>query len=82
MLFRAVPKSLRVSIAVGIGFFITCIGLRIGQIMSTTLASWAVKYHVDPHYLNGDSNINLNFAWTTMGKDLNGLSLPPTPCAY
>jgi adenine/guanine/hypoxanthine permease len=42
MLFTAVPKSLRASITVGIGFFITIIGLKIGKITRTTLAPWAL----------------------------------------
>lgn len=32
-LFKAVPKSLRAAITVGIGFFLTIIGLKIGEIM-------------------------------------------------
>ena len=42
MLFDAVPKSLRASITVGIGFFITIIGLKIGRITRTTVAPWAI----------------------------------------
>jgi AGZA family xanthine/uracil permease-like MFS transporter len=42
MLFVAVPKSLRASITVGIGFFITIIGLKIGEITRVTQASWSV----------------------------------------
>ncbi len=36
MLFKAVPPSLRAAITVGIGFFITIIGLKIGEIMRVT----------------------------------------------
>ena len=42
MLFRAVPKSLRASIACGIGFFITIIGLKIGKITRVSLQPWVV----------------------------------------
>ena len=42
MLFRAVPKSLRASICVGIGFFITIIGLKIGEITRVTQAPWSM----------------------------------------
>ena len=42
MLFKAVPPSLRAAIAVGIGFFITIIGLKIGEITRTTVANWAI----------------------------------------
>ena len=42
MLFKAVPPSLRAAIAVGIGFFITIIGLKIGEITRATVAGWAV----------------------------------------
>ena len=42
MLFRAVPKSLRASITVGIGFFITIIGLKIGEITRVTQAAWSI----------------------------------------
>lgn len=37
-----VPKSLRASIAVGIGFFITIIGLKDGELMRFTLANYAI----------------------------------------
>lgn len=43
MLFRAVPPSLRASITVGIGFFITMIGIKIGQITRITLQPWAIS---------------------------------------
>lgn len=42
MLFTAVPKSLRASITVGIGFFITIIGLTIGEITRVSVAGWAI----------------------------------------
>lgn len=42
MLFDAVPVSLRSGISVGIGFFITIIGLKIGEITRVTVAPWAV----------------------------------------
>ena len=42
MLFKAVPKSLRASITVGIGFFITIIGLKIGEVTRVSQASWSV----------------------------------------
>ena len=42
MLFRAVPKSLRASITVGIGFFITIIGLKIGEITRVTQQPWSL----------------------------------------
>jgi len=42
VLFKAVPKSLRASITVGIGFFITIIGLKIGKITRVTPAPWSV----------------------------------------
>jgi len=42
MLFKAVPKTLRAAITVGIGFFITIIGLRIGKITRTTVAGYAL----------------------------------------
>jgi len=67
MLFRAVPKSVRMSIAVGIGFFITCIGLRIGQIMSTTIAYWYAAGPIAKHAARFEDPINLNFAGSNMG---------------
>jgi len=48
MLFRAVPPSLRAAITVGIGFFITMIGLKIGEITRITLQPWALAYDVYP----------------------------------
>jgi len=48
MLFVAVPKSMRAGITAGIGFFITIIGLTIGQITRVTLANWGLAYHVYP----------------------------------
>ena len=42
VLFKAVPKSLRAAITVGIGFFITIIGLKIGQITRVTQAPWSI----------------------------------------
>jgi len=48
MLFRAVPPSLRAAITVGIGFFITMIGLKIGEITRITLQPWALAYNVYP----------------------------------
>ena len=42
MLFRAVPKSLRAAICVGIGFFITIIGLKIGEITRVTQQPWSI----------------------------------------
>ena len=42
MLFRAVPKSLRAAICVGIGFFITIIGLKIGEVTRVSQASWSI----------------------------------------
>jgi AGZA family xanthine/uracil permease-like MFS transporter len=42
MLFVAVPKSLRAAITIGIGFFITIIGLKIGQITRVTLADFGL----------------------------------------
>jgi len=42
MLFIAVPKSLRAAITVGIGFFITIIGLKIGQITRITEAGFGL----------------------------------------
>jgi len=42
MLFQAVPPSLRSAITVGIGFFITMIGLKIGQITDIRMKSWAI----------------------------------------
>lgn len=43
MLFKAVPPSLRAAISVGIGFFITRIGVYIGQIGRVTVQSWAIN---------------------------------------
>jgi xanthine/uracil/vitamin C permease (AzgA family) len=48
MLFVAIPKSMRAGITAGIGFFITIIGLTIGQITRVTLANWGLAYHVYP----------------------------------
>lgn len=42
MLFTAVPQSLRAAITVGIGFFITIIGLKIGEITRVSVAGWAL----------------------------------------
>jgi len=42
MLFRAIPPSLRASIVVGIGFFITIIGIKIGALIRVDIASWAI----------------------------------------
>lgn len=39
---------MRAAIAVGIGFFITMIGLKIGQITRVTLQPWALAYDVFP----------------------------------
>ena len=41
-LYAAVPKSLRASIAVGTGFFITMVGLKIGHITRVTVADNAM----------------------------------------
>ena len=42
MLFRAVSPSMRAAITVGIGFFITMIGIKIGQITRITLQPWSI----------------------------------------
>ena len=47
MLFKAVPPSLRSSITVGIGFFITIIGLKIGQITRYDIPSFKIGGAVD-----------------------------------
>lgn len=76
MLFRAVPQSLRSAITVGIGFFITIIGLKIGQITKVELASWAVSNVVNLGECVTDSNgsiqfcsrpIDLYFTWYSYG---------------
>lgn len=59
MLFRAVPPSLRAAITVGIGFFITIIGLKIGEITRVSVAPWATR-------LVG-TQPDLNFAWYDIG---------------
>ena len=48
--FRAVPPSLRAAITVGIGFFITMIGLKIGQITRVTVTVPAVAVGVTNVY--------------------------------
>lgn len=50
MLFHAVPKSLRASISVGIGFFITIIGLTIGQITRVQLLNWGLASIIPAPY--------------------------------
>jgi AGZA family xanthine/uracil permease-like MFS transporter len=39
-IYAAVPKSLRASIAVGTGFFLTMVGLKIGHITRVTVHRW------------------------------------------
>lgn len=63
MLFRAVPPSLRSAIVVGIGFFITIIGLKIGEIIRvSTLGVGANPYSDIPFwdYEIGVVNFNKN----------------------
>lgn len=48
LLFRAISPSFRGAITVGIGFFITIIGLTIGNLTRVTVAPWAIAYHVIP----------------------------------
>jgi adenine/guanine/hypoxanthine permease len=70
-LYEAVPKSLRASIAVGTGFFITMVGLKIGHITRVTVpAMW-----VDNVIAAGDCNdqgvcmntVDLNTQWYNHG---------------
>jgi adenine/guanine/hypoxanthine permease len=75
LLFQAIPKSLRASITVGIGFFITIIGLKIGSITRTTLNAYFLGAKV---YEAGDcanfggqifcnKPVDLNFTWYDLG---------------
>jgi len=71
MLFKALPPSFRAAITVGIGFFITIIGLEIGKIIRVTLANWALAYHVYPQ---GDCDtygcnkaVDLDFSYYNLG---------------
>jgi AGZA family xanthine/uracil permease-like MFS transporter len=80
MLFRAVPVSLRAAISVGIGFFITMIGLKIGQLTRITLADFAID---SPYLLRASggclgvdqflfdygtcTSVDLNFSWYDNG---------------
>ena len=66
MLFVAVPKSLRSAITVGIGFFITMIGLKIGEITNIRLKSWAIPYiYDDCNVVSGScsNSVDVNFAF-------------------
>lgn len=47
MLFRAVPPSLRSAIVVGIGFFITIIGLKIGEIIRISVLGMPIGSYSD-----------------------------------
>eukprot|EP01038_Epipyxis_sp_PR26KG_P009181 gene9181-12380_t len=74
MLFRAVPPSLRASITVGIGFFITIIGLKIGEVTRVTVQPWAIGSIYTAGgcatYDDGtfcDSTVDLNFTWYELG---------------
>eukprot|EP01035_Chromulina_nebulosa_P019061 gene19061-24883_t len=75
MLFRAVPPSLRAAIAVGIGFFITIIGLDIGQIIRINLQSFALPgyFTLGDCVVNPDNtvscfqSVDLNFADYNLG---------------
>ena len=67
MLFQAVPPSLRASITIGIGFFITIIGLKIGQITAIVVQDFALQYNLIQDAANCGSgtcnSVALNFAW-------------------
>jgi AGZA family xanthine/uracil permease-like MFS transporter len=77
MLFQAVPTSLRAAITIGIGFFITMIGLKIGELTRVTLADFAMNYGglagaADCTSLVGYAsgtclNTDLNFSWYENG---------------
>lgn len=78
MLFRAVPISLRSAITVGIGFFITIIGLKIGQITRVTVADFALNFGLlttaadcatgSPDFVNQTCKPgDLNFSWYDLG---------------
>lgn len=71
MLFRAVPPSLRSAISVGIGFFITIIGINIGAITRVTLANWALAYHVIPQgecdSYGCKNAVDLDFTYYSLG---------------
>jgi AGZA family xanthine/uracil permease-like MFS transporter len=65
MLFHAVPPSLRTSITIGIGFFITMIGLKIGEITKIELSGWGLAAQSNAHCKLGVcdyKNVDLNFA--------------------
>lgn len=74
MLFRAVPPTMRAAITVGIGFFITIIGLKIGQLTRTTLAPWAIgSVYADgecastSYGIQCNLPVNLDFTWYDLG---------------
>ena len=48
MLFHAITPSLKAAITVGIGLFITIIGLTIGNITRITVPNWGIMYHIIP----------------------------------
>ena len=76
MLFRAVPKTLRAAISVGIGFFITIIGLTIGEITRVTIAGFGLA-NIIPEggcfYSSGSSSyicpngVDIPFAYRSLG---------------
>ena len=77
MLLRAVSPSTRAAITVGIGFFITMIGIKIGQITRITLAPWSIGSIVtsaECTYVSGTTEIaycnnpvDVNFAYYDNG---------------
>ena len=74
MLFVAIPKSLQSAITVGIGFFITIIGLKIGQLTRVTLQPWAIgdvfaagQCADTPDGIFCNDAVNINFAAYDLG---------------
>ena len=57
MMHQAVPPSLRAAIAVGTGFYLTMVGLKMGQITSVVIPGWALpNIYADGNCVGGTCN--------------------------
>ena len=63
-IFTAIPPFMRAAISAGVGFFITMIGLKIGQIEQVSVAGWGVPNPDGSMYFaavtNGIASFNSN----------------------
>jgi xanthine/uracil/vitamin C permease (AzgA family) len=67
MLYYAVPASLRSAIVVGAGFYITAVGMKMGQLTRTTLDAYAAAPVADALSKSGTISVDLDYRFYENG---------------